>query len=133
MAETDRRFMTGEHWRQSLGTVLMVTLMGSASLVGATLWIVSAIHAVAEANLSAMNAQAAIFARGLADQAVVFTKALGDLDHRVTILESQEVDAARATDRLSVEAEQLRSTEGDLTMALQRLNDLLPGRLERKR
>lgn len=48
MAETDRRFMTGEHWRQSLGTVLMVTLMGSASLVGATLWIVSAIHAVAE-------------------------------------------------------------------------------------
>ncbi len=120
MAEDGRRFMTSEHWRQSLGTVLMVSLMGAGSLVGATLWIVSAIHGVAETNLAAINVEAAVVA-----------KIQAELEHRVTTLEAQEIDAARATDRLTTSVEQLRSTEGDLTTALQRLNDLLPAPMQR--
>ena len=105
------RILTREQWLQLASLVVAV---GIAAL-GGTAWIINTVNATGATALAAMNAQAAVVAR-----------VQSDLDHRVTALETQQTEEARATDRLTTEVEQLRGTEGDLTIAVQRLNDLLP-------
>jgi hypothetical protein len=113
MAEDSRRGpFSGEHWGQ-LGSIAVMIVV---AVIGGAAWIINTVNASGATALAAINAQAAIFAKQQAE-----------IEHRVTTLEAQQIDEARTADRLATQLEQLRGTEGDLTMAVQRLNDLLPG------
>ena len=107
----------GSGWNQNVISLIGLVFVGAGLLTGATLWIDSTIRATADASMAAINGQAAVFAR-----------TQSELDHRVTVLEAEHIESGRANDRLINEVEQLRSTEGDLTTAIQRLNDLMPER-----
>lgn len=119
-------------------------LTGGALLVGATLWIVSAIHGVAETNLTTLNNQATVTFKMMDDlnqrittlidaQAVIVAQNQTVLDRRITILEAQQIEMTHGSERLSAEIDKLHSTISDLTIALTRVNALLPGNAGQKR
>jgi glutamate 5-kinase len=104
--------------------MVAVAIAGATGLVGATAWVVSTVNDGTKSTISALGGQVA----GM-------DKIVGDLEHRTTILESQQLsssadrvrissETAEALNHLSTEVEQLRLTENDLMMALQRMKDL---------
>jgi hypothetical protein len=115
--ENGRFALTREHWVQSIGTIGILVLTGGGMLAGATLWIESTIRSVAETNLAALNAQAAIVAQTQASN-----------EKRITTLEVQELATAHAIDELTLETSKLRDAEGDLSTAVQVLTRQLPER-----
>jgi hypothetical protein len=115
---TPRRIMTSrDQWMMAFCAVGTLVLACAGMLVGATAWTQAAIHTSTESSLAAINTQAAIFA-----------KVQTENEKRITTLEIEQLETSRTNDRLALQVEQLRSTEGDLATAVQRLSDLLPER-----
>ena len=86
-----------------------------AMLVGATIWIDSAIRTSNAAALAAINAQASVFAASE-----------GQNEHRITVLEGQTSELSRATNHLSDKVDKLGDVESALSTSVQILSDKIP-------
>lgn len=106
--------VSGEHWLVAVCTVIALVVTCVGALTGAAIWVDSSFHSSTEASLAAINLQSAIIGRMQID-----------FEKRVTALEIEHDQTVQASAQLSTEIVALRTTVGDLSVGVQKLNDLL--------
>ncbi|MGH6741744.1 MAG: hypothetical protein ACREDY_22435 [Bradyrhizobium sp.] len=120
--------MTREHVTQTIYIVVSLSLAAGTMLAGATWYTASAIHAVAEADSLALLAQDRNLESQINSQIELFKDAHAGMMSRMTAVETQDVDHARAIDHLSVTEDQLRAAITDLATAVTKLESIEPAR-----
>lgn len=119
--------MTREHVVQTIYIVLSLSLAAGTMLAGATWYTASAIHAVAEADNAALLAQDRNLESQIGAQIELFKDAHAGMMSRMTAVETEEADHARAIDRQTVTEDQLRAAINDLATAVTKLEVIEPG------